>query len=124
MKNNAFSYLITVIILFSSTKLYGGETRFGLELSDHVLSERNIFDTDSLSDFSKDELSNTVIVSPYLEYTPLKKISTFVMADLSWEHSFETKDDEGDADLTNAFVCYQGNPFLVYGGLQPFSIGR
>lgn len=123
MKNRVFSCLITLLFLVFSTSLYG-ETRFGLELSDHVLSQKNIYDTDSLNDFSKDEINNTVIVSPYLEYTPLKKISAFVMADLSWEHAFETDEDEGDADLTSAFVCYQGSPAIVYAGVQPFSIGR
>lgn len=123
MKNSVFSCLITLLILVFSTSLYG-ETRFGLELSDHILSQKNIYDTDSLNDFSKDEINNTVIVSPYLECTPLKNISTFVMADLSWEHAFETDEDEEDADLNSAFVCYQGSPVIVYAGVQPFSIGR
>lgn len=123
MKNSVFSCLITVFILVFSAQLYG-ETRFGLELSDHILSQKNVYDTDTLSDFSKEELSNTVIVSPYLEYMPLKKISAFAMADFSWEHSFETDDDDVDVDLSNAFICYQGNPARVYAGLQPLSIGR
>lgn len=126
MKNRVFSFLITVFILLPSTHLYG-EVRYGFELSDHILSQTNIYDTESLADFSKNEWSNTLTLSPSLECSVKKsshRLSAYVLADFSWTHSFDPKDDEGDADLSNAFLCYQRGNASLYAGVQPFSIGR
>ena len=63
MKKTVFSWLFAVTILFSSM-VDAGENRFGLELTNIVLSQNHLYDTETLSDFSKDEWSNTIMVSP------------------------------------------------------------
>ncbi len=122
---NVKSFAWMVFLFFLVLPLFcRAETRYGLELSDIVLTQENIYDTETLADFGKKERNNTVVVSPFLEYTPSDKLSVYLQSDLFWVHYFETHEDEADADLSSAFVGYQGKMARVFAGFQPFSIGR
>ena len=123
MKKTVFSWLVAVTILFSSM-VDAGENRFGLELTNIVLSQNHLYDTETLSDFSKDEWSDTILVSPSFMLSPVKKLRIYGLTVLAWQRTFHPEDDETDADLSNAFLCYLGDNATVYAGLQPFSIGR
>jgi hypothetical protein len=101
----------------------GAGVEFGGEISNHVLHETNVYDTDTQLDFNKDELENIVVLSPYLGWSQ-GQFSAYSLAQLTWTHSFETSDDDLDPDLTNAFVRYTAKPLDVYAGLQLFSVGR
>ncbi len=123
MKNTVFSWLTTMILLFFSMT-EAGENTFGLEIASLVRSQNHFYDTETLNDFSNDEWSNTIMLSPSFVLSPVNRIRIYGLADLSFEHTFYPKDDEMDADLSNAFMCYLGDDYTMYAGLQPFSIGR
>ena len=123
MKNKVHISLIAGIVFFCAPDL-PAETQYGIEISEQVLSEKNTYNTDTLFEFNKDDLNNILILSPYMEWSMGKNVSFFLLGDFTWSHSFERDDDDGDADLGNAFLCLNNDKTLLSAGLQPFSFGR
>jgi len=100
------------------------EIRYGLELSDFILLENNLYETEPETGFNHDSLGNEILISPFLEISHQETIYAFLKSDLYWLHYFDDHDDEQQGELTSAFVCLKNKPALVCAGLQPFSVGR
>lgn len=119
-----FFFLYVILALFPCRSLLAAETRFGCELSDHLIVENNLYDEDQATGYTSDSTGNEIVFSPYAEFSYGDTLSAFFLSNFSGIHYFDDHDDDVDGELANAFACLKNKSSLICAGLQPFNFGR
>lgn len=130
LRSNTFCFtsrvcLISVLLMPCCGFAAGLETRFGLDVTDNIVIENNLFDTDHPENgFGYDSKGNEIILSPSLNLAYGDSLNVYFLGDFSWTHYIDDHDDDTDTDIGAAMVCVAFPKTMVTLGIQPVTAGR
>jgi len=119
-------WLLLFLLLLIPVPVFPLDYQAGIALDQQLTVENNYFDSIS-GNFDQDETYNIIGLSPNLALSTNNHLSLYLLADLSWTHTWGdelTDEDQLDAEFIHAYLTVRQSGLEADLGIQTFSLGK